>query len=87
MEQHQTMISILAQERLLGAILGAAFAGFLVFELRKSIYQPISPKNKERCMKPCLSIYLSIYFFFYFSTNRLHLQKTRELLKAKNRRG
>ncbi|KAI5575902.1 hypothetical protein POPTR_009G013701v4 [Populus trichocarpa] len=48
MEQHQTMISILAQERLLGAILGAAFAGFLVFELRKSIYQPISPKNKER---------------------------------------
>jgi hypothetical protein len=36
------------QERLLGAILGAAFAGFLVFELRKSIYQPISPQNKER---------------------------------------
>jgi len=71
------------QERLLGAILGAAFAGFLVFELRKSIYQPISPKNKER-WNP---VYLSIYFFIYFSTNRLHLQKTRELPKAKNRRG
>ncbi|EEF32089.1 uncharacterized protein LOC8264071 [Ricinus communis] len=36
------MISILAQERLLGAAMGSALAGFLVFEQRKRIYESIS---------------------------------------------
>nr|ABK95119.1 unknown [Populus trichocarpa] len=41
------MISILAQERLLGAALGAAFAGFIVYEQRKRIYQSISPEHPQ----------------------------------------
>ncbi|KAG5248229.1 zinc finger, C3HC4 type family protein [Salix suchowensis] len=41
------MISILAQERLLGAALGAAFAGFIVHEQRKRIYQSISPEHPQ----------------------------------------
>ncbi|KAJ9178126.1 hypothetical protein P3X46_010036 [Hevea brasiliensis] len=36
------MISILAQERLLGAAMGSAFVGFVVFEQRKRIYESIS---------------------------------------------
>ncbi|XP_015874429.1 uncharacterized protein LOC107411366 [Ziziphus jujuba] len=36
------MISVLAQERLLGAALGCAFTGIVVFEERKSIYRSIS---------------------------------------------
>ncbi|KAL9675233.1 hypothetical protein QQ045_003434 [Rhodiola kirilowii] len=35
------MISVLAQERLLGATLGAVFVGVVVFEQRKSIYQTV----------------------------------------------
>ncbi|KAL6979326.1 hypothetical protein U1Q18_020990 [Sarracenia purpurea var. burkii] len=36
------MISILAQERLLGAALGGVFAAAVVFEQRRSIYSSIS---------------------------------------------
>ncbi|KAB1221670.1 hypothetical protein CJ030_MR2G024021 [Morella rubra] len=36
------MISVLAQERLLGAALGSIFVGIVVFEQRKSIYKSIS---------------------------------------------
>ncbi|CAN4119337.1 unnamed protein product [Withania somnifera] len=36
------MISILTQERLLGAALGSALTGVLVFEQRRSIYKSIS---------------------------------------------
>ncbi|KAI4383802.1 hypothetical protein MLD38_009600 [Melastoma candidum] len=36
------MISVLAQERVLGAALGSALAGFVVFQERKSIYASIS---------------------------------------------
>ncbi|KAA8550401.1 hypothetical protein F0562_002085 [Nyssa sinensis] len=36
------MISVLAQERVLGAALGSILTGVLVFEQRKSIYKSIS---------------------------------------------
>uniref|UniRef100_A0A7N0UTK0 Uncharacterized protein n=1 Tax=Kalanchoe fedtschenkoi TaxID=63787 RepID=A0A7N0UTK0_KALFE len=35
------MISVIAQERLLGAALGGVFSGVIVYEQRKSIYQMI----------------------------------------------
>ncbi|KAM0068447.1 hypothetical protein Hdeb2414_s0002g00073251 [Helianthus debilis subsp. tardiflorus] len=47
------MISILAQERLLGAALGSVFSGVVVFEQRRDIYntiaqiQPPKPHVKE----------------------------------------
>uniref|UniRef100_A0A2P2NFA8 Uncharacterized protein LOC105628095 n=1 Tax=Rhizophora mucronata TaxID=61149 RepID=A0A2P2NFA8_RHIMU len=47
------MISVLAQERLLGAALGSALAGFVVFEQRKRIqdsvsaYQPQSDSQSQ----------------------------------------
>ncbi|KAJ0557851.1 hypothetical protein HanIR_Chr07g0329821 [Helianthus annuus] len=47
------MISILAQERLLGAALGSVFSGVVVFEQRRDIYntiaqiQPPKPQVKE----------------------------------------
>ncbi|KAI3461436.1 hypothetical protein Pfo_018099 [Paulownia fortunei] len=36
------MISVLAQERLLGAALGSILTGVVIFEQRKSIYKSIS---------------------------------------------
>ncbi|KAJ4843561.1 hypothetical protein Tsubulata_007980 [Turnera subulata] len=36
------MLSILAQERILGATLGAAFTAFVVSEQRRQIYQTIA---------------------------------------------
>ncbi|XP_021635290.2 uncharacterized protein LOC110631685 isoform X2 [Hevea brasiliensis] len=41
------MISILAQERLLGTALGIAFVGFVVFEQRKRIYESISADRNQ----------------------------------------
>ncbi|KAF5744707.1 hypothetical protein HS088_TW07G00286 [Tripterygium wilfordii] len=41
------MISILAQERLLGAALGIALAGVVVFEQRKCIYKSISDNQSQ----------------------------------------
>ncbi|KAL8525455.1 hypothetical protein ACS0TY_014897 [Phlomoides rotata] len=44
------MISVLAQERLLGAALGTIFTGVVFFEQRKSIYNSIyqsAPQPKE----------------------------------------
>ncbi|KAL1223858.1 hypothetical protein V5N11_007824 [Cardamine amara subsp. amara] len=42
------MISILAQERLLGATLGSALAGFVIFEQRKLIHESLSdPKSQS----------------------------------------
>ncbi|XP_065865302.1 uncharacterized protein [Euphorbia lathyris] len=43
------MISILAQERLLGAAMGSACVGFIVFEQRRRIYDSISayPSNSN----------------------------------------
>ncbi|CAH8264012.1 unnamed protein product [Arabidopsis lyrata] len=41
------MISILAQERLLGFTLGTALTGFVVFEQRKLIHESVSdPKSQ-----------------------------------------
>ncbi|KAL6563626.1 hypothetical protein OROGR_002585 [Orobanche gracilis] len=39
------MISVLAQERLLGAALGSILAGVVIFEQRRSIYRSISPSE------------------------------------------
>ncbi|KAL1088203.1 hypothetical protein V6Z11_D08G234600 [Gossypium hirsutum] len=41
------MISILAQERLLGATLGCALTGIVVFEQRKRIYDSVSSYQSE----------------------------------------
>ncbi|GMN24754.1 hypothetical protein TIFTF001_000683 [Ficus carica] len=41
------MISVLAQERLLGAALGSVFTGIVVFEQRKSIYRSISDTQPQ----------------------------------------
>ncbi|KAG7572841.1 hypothetical protein ISN44_As09g011900 [Arabidopsis suecica] len=42
------MISILAQERLLGFTLGTALTGFIVFEQRKLIHDSVSdPKSRS----------------------------------------
>ncbi|MBA0646820.1 hypothetical protein Goklo_014750 [Gossypium klotzschianum] len=41
------MISILAQERLLGATLGCALTGIVVFEQRKRIYYSVSSYQSE----------------------------------------
>ncbi|KAG7019216.1 hypothetical protein SDJN02_18174, partial [Cucurbita argyrosperma subsp. argyrosperma] len=58
-EAYVTMISILAQERLLGAALGSVFAGVVVFEQRKSIYNSISknypPTTQSPMRKPVLA--------------------------------
>ncbi|XP_010934349.1 uncharacterized protein [Elaeis guineensis] len=42
------MISILAQERLLGAALGSVFVGAFVFEQRRSIYRSLSDNASVR---------------------------------------
>ncbi|KAK8498370.1 hypothetical protein V6N13_052127 [Hibiscus sabdariffa] len=41
------MISVLAQERLLGAALGCAFTGTIVFEQRKRIYDSVSHHQSQ----------------------------------------
>ncbi|XP_012064824.1 uncharacterized protein LOC105628095 [Jatropha curcas] len=41
------MISILAQERLLGAAMGSAFVGFIVFQQRRRIYESISADHSQ----------------------------------------
>ncbi|KAI5322305.1 hypothetical protein PRUPE_6G101400 [Prunus persica] len=41
------MISILAQERLLGAALGSIFTGIVVFEQRRCIYNSISGTKSQ----------------------------------------
>ncbi|XP_059660577.1 uncharacterized protein LOC132306971 [Cornus florida] len=41
------MISVLAQERVLGAAMGSMITGVIVFEQRKSIYKSIS-KNQPQ---------------------------------------
>ncbi|KAG7036903.1 hypothetical protein SDJN02_00523, partial [Cucurbita argyrosperma subsp. argyrosperma] len=46
------MISILAQERLLGAALGSVFVGVVVFEQRKSIYRSISENYPPATQSP-----------------------------------
>ncbi|KAL6499799.1 hypothetical protein OROGR_027709 [Orobanche gracilis] len=39
------MISLLAQERLLGAALGSILTGVVILEQRRSIYRSISPSE------------------------------------------
>ncbi|XP_011089902.1 uncharacterized protein LOC105170713 [Sesamum indicum] len=41
------MISVLTQERLLGAALGTVLTGVVIFEQRKSIYNSISPAEPQ----------------------------------------
>ncbi|KNA12849.1 hypothetical protein SOVF_122010 isoform A [Spinacia oleracea] len=41
------MISVLAQERLLGAALGSALTAVVVFENRRNIYKTISENNAK----------------------------------------
>ncbi|GJU02425.1 hypothetical protein Tco_1112763 [Tanacetum coccineum] len=51
------MISILAQERVLGAALGTALTGLIVFQQRKDIYDTIAknqPKPKSQMKEPNL---------------------------------
>ncbi|CAI0397801.1 unnamed protein product [Linum tenue] len=49
------MLSILAQERLLGFALGGAFTGFVVFEQRRRIHDSISayqsPSDAQKQLK------------------------------------
>ncbi|XP_031389422.1 uncharacterized protein LOC116202049 [Punica granatum] len=45
------MISVLAQERLLGAALGSALTGIIVFEERKRIYRSISDDQSHGATK------------------------------------
>ncbi|KAF4356415.1 hypothetical protein F8388_013280 [Cannabis sativa] len=45
--QEPIMISVLAQERLLGAALGSIFTGMVVFEQRRSIYKSISDTQPQ----------------------------------------
>ncbi|XP_024984707.1 uncharacterized protein LOC112520498 [Cynara cardunculus var. scolymus] len=45
------MASILAQERLLGAVLGSAFAGVMIFEQRRDIYKTIAQNQPKSEMK------------------------------------
>ncbi|KAG0457419.1 hypothetical protein HPP92_022576 [Vanilla planifolia] len=45
------MISVLAQERLLGAVLGSAFVGVIVFEQRKGIHGSISDDKSIQIAK------------------------------------
>ncbi|KAL7611668.1 uncharacterized protein LOC111899877 [Lactuca sativa] len=42
------MISILAQERLLGAALGSVFAGAVIFEQRRDIYKTIAQNQPAK---------------------------------------
>ncbi|XP_077210450.1 zinc finger, C3HC4 type family protein [Tasmannia lanceolata] len=46
------MISVVAQERLLGAALGCVFTGLIVFEERKSIYSLISSNQRPQEREP-----------------------------------
>ncbi|XP_031247335.1 uncharacterized protein LOC116105055 isoform X2 [Pistacia vera] len=41
------MISVLAQERLLGAVLGSVVTGLIVFEQRKRIYESIADDQSQ----------------------------------------
>ncbi|KAG8387682.1 hypothetical protein BUALT_Bualt02G0046700 [Buddleja alternifolia] len=41
------MISVLAQERLLGAALGSILTGVVIFEQRKSVYKSISDTQSQ----------------------------------------
>ncbi|GLT65497.1 hypothetical protein SLA2020_379270 [Shorea laevis] len=60
------MISVLAQERLLGAALGSALAGIVVIEQRKRIYDSISDESK-------LAAQSKVHFFFVFETLEIDL--------------
>ncbi|KAM7277669.1 hypothetical protein ACFE04_004803 [Oxalis oulophora] len=53
------MISILAQERLLGATLGASLTGFIVFEQRRRIFNSISDSDSQFNNKLMVSLPLS----------------------------
>ncbi|GMY10342.1 hypothetical protein FCV25MIE_05581 [Fagus crenata] len=46
------MVSVLAQERLLGAALGSILTGIVVFEQRKSIYKSISDNQSQSATHP-----------------------------------
>ncbi|XP_057526644.1 uncharacterized protein LOC130805856 [Amaranthus tricolor] len=41
------MISVLAQERLLGAALGSALVGIIILENKRNIYETISENNAK----------------------------------------
>ncbi|KAJ0967635.1 hypothetical protein J5N97_024552 [Dioscorea zingiberensis] len=49
------MISILAQERLLGAALGSVFVGAIVFEQRMGIYKSISTSTSPQEIKEAVN--------------------------------
>ncbi|RZC83634.1 hypothetical protein C5167_046418 [Papaver somniferum] len=49
------MISVLAQERLLGAALGSIFTGVVVFQQRKSIYRSISEIQPQTHSQPLVT--------------------------------
>ncbi|KAL5998373.1 hypothetical protein ACLOJK_009313 [Asimina triloba] len=56
------MISVLAQERLLGAALGAIFMGVVVFEQRRGIYGLIS-QNQPQIHTPSQKKESQCHFF------------------------
>ncbi|KAK6936040.1 hypothetical protein RJ641_033070 [Dillenia turbinata] len=50
------MISILAQERLLGAALGSVFAGVVVYEQRRAIYDSISANSPSQSQRKSVGV-------------------------------
>ncbi|KAK9279873.1 hypothetical protein L1049_013556 [Liquidambar formosana] len=60
------MISILAQERLLGAALGSIFTGVVVFEQRRHIYGSISDNESQFSVQS--QVYLKCYALFHIVT-------------------
>ncbi|KAH7561034.1 hypothetical protein JRO89_XS10G0161200 [Xanthoceras sorbifolium] len=61
------MISILAQERLLGAVLGSAITGVIVFEQRKCIYNSISDDQSQVESKSQVHLFIYYRNFMFLS--------------------
>ncbi|KAH7542627.1 hypothetical protein FEM48_Zijuj02G0094200 [Ziziphus jujuba var. spinosa] len=81
------MISVLAQERLLGAALGCAFTGIVVFEERKSIYRSISdPHSPIRTQSQEFSIRIRILEYLRYDVSSLIFFQIKEPIFGKKYR-
>ncbi|MFS8011793.1 hypothetical protein Hanom_Chr14g01313261 [Helianthus anomalus] len=67
------MISILAQERLLGAALGSIFSGIIIFEQRRDIYRTISDIQppKSHVKEPVSSKKIDIAHYWNKSVDQM----------------
>ncbi|KAI7740799.1 hypothetical protein M8C21_018418 [Ambrosia artemisiifolia] len=67
------MISILAQERLLGAALGSVFSGVVIFEQRRDIYTTISQNQppKSQVKAPVSSNKIDIAHYWNKSVDQV----------------